>query len=77
MYQCSLHFNSVTDICRFIKAAGLHNFLLLGKKSILLARYTDSTMQLAKEMFQAEVVDDSELSQLSGIYFSRPVDFPD
>jgi hypothetical protein len=77
MYQCSLHFNSVTDICRFIKTAGLKNFLLLGKKSVLVARYTDKAMQLAKEMFQAEVVSDPELSQLSVIYFNKPVSFPD
>lgn len=72
MYQGSLHFSSATDICRFLKAAQLKNFLLLGKKSILMASYSDAAVQLAKEKYKASVVETTELNQLGKIYFAKP-----
>jgi hypothetical protein len=77
MNQYSLHFDSVTDICRFIKTVRLSNFLLLGKKSILVASLPDTAMRIAKEIFHAELVDGAETKEVSRIYFSTPVCIPD
>ena len=73
MYQVSLQFDSVADISRFLKAAGLKRFLLLGKKSVLVARFSETAMRVAKENFQAEVVDNPEFRHLAKIYFGQPV----
>ena len=73
MYQCSLHFCCTSDICSFIKGAQLRNFLLLGKKSILMANYPEAALRMAKEKYNASLVESPELWQTAGIYFQKSI----
>lgn len=73
MQKCSLHFQTVSDLCSFIKAIHLRNFLLLGKKSILIASYTEASLQLAIQTYKATRVDSTELFQVASCYFGETV----
>ena len=71
MYQCSLHFCCTSDICSFLKVVQLKNFLLLGKKSILMANYPEYALRMAKEKYNASFVENPELRQTAAIYFRK------
>lgn len=71
MQRCSLHFNTIADLCSFIKDTRLRNFLLLGKKSILIAIYTEGAINLAQQAYQATMVETSEVYQIAQVYFGE------
>lgn len=71
MQRCSLHFNTIANLCSFIKDAHLRNFLLLGKKSILIATYTEAAIKLAQQTYQATRVETTDVCQMAQIYFDE------
>jgi hypothetical protein len=71
MRKCTLHFNTIQDLCSFIKDAHLRNFLLLGKKSILIASMTDGAINLAKQTYKATTVETAEVFQVARCYFGE------
>lgn len=73
MRKCTLHFNTISDVCSFIKDAHLRNFLLLGKKSILIALLNDAAVKLAQQTYKATAVETTEIFQIASCYFGEPV----
>jgi hypothetical protein len=71
MQRCSLHFKTTADLCAFITDTRLRNFLLLGKKSILIATYTEAAIKLAQQTYRATTVETSEVYQIAQIYFGE------
>ena len=71
MHKCTLHFNTIADLCSFIQDAHLRNFLLLGKKSILIASLTDAAIKQAKYRYKATTVETAEVFQIAGCYFGE------
>ena len=53
----ALYFSSTTELCLFLKETNLRKFLLLGKKSILIAELSAEALSLAIEQFHASLVD--------------------
>jgi len=51
----------------------LKNFLLLGKQSILMANYPEYALRMAKEKYNASLVENPELQQTAAIYFRKSV----
>lgn len=73
MRKCSLHFHNIADLCSFISDTQLRNFLLLGKKSILIAALTDGAVQLAHQTYRATAVETAEVFQIAVRYFDDSV----
>ena len=71
MQRCSLHFKTIADLCSFIQDARLRNFLLLGKKSILIATYKEAAIELAQQAYQATRVETADISQIAQCYFGE------
>lgn len=72
MYKCSLHFRTLSDLCSFLRDSRLRNFLLLGKKSILIASYSEAAIVMAQQTYHASMVENAEVFQIAQSYFGDP-----
>lgn len=54
MIETSLHFPSIGIICSFLRETNRRNFVLLGKKSILIAPFSADEIKVATKKFGAE-----------------------
>lgn len=64
-----LHFLNSHDIAAFMRAVNLQNYLLLGKQTILIARYTDEEIELAMRSYGAEIQETPDVLQLIRSHF--------
>lgn len=56
----SLHFTSIGSLCGFIRTTGLRNFVLLGKKNVLIADLPEEATRLALQEYHADLVNVQE-----------------
>ncbi|WP_162944983.1 hypothetical protein [Flavisolibacter nicotianae] len=70
MIPRSLYFSSIEETCRFLKAAKLPDFLLLCKQRILIARFSESELCLARDEYGAAPVQTPETSHLIHLCFN-------
>lgn len=61
MTATALYFLSVDELCLFLKETNLRKFLLLGKKSILIAEFSSEALSLAIDQFHASPVEMPEV----------------
>jgi hypothetical protein len=55
MNESSLYFPSVSAICSFLKEMNRHNFVLLGKKSTLIAPFSAEEISVALQKYGAKL----------------------
>lgn len=55
-----------------MKEVDLQNFLLLGKKAILIARFSETEFYLARKNYGAQVVETPETAHLAQLCFTNP-----
>jgi hypothetical protein len=60
MKENSLHFPSVSKICLFLKEMNRRNFVLLGKKLILIAPFSAEELAVAVKKYGAQLTDTTE-----------------
>ena len=62
MAEQALSFPTVSELCDFIRTVHLRNFVLLGKKAILIAPFSQIAIDMALKTYHAKLVDTPELS---------------
>jgi hypothetical protein len=57
MKETALYFSSIDEICSFLRETNRRNFVLFGKKSILLASFSAEEIALAQNEYGAIVTE--------------------